>query len=588
MMKWALDWALRCAAVCLLAASSTATAGPRDDDEDADAAAFSSPGANVAVYDFADSFIDGEMMSATPGGAQDITFFRDRAEDGEIPHSSVLTPEGLLSEHDLPAAKGPRCERLLCPNAEATEARLLAQPEVRYLAQIGFSTNIQRAGFQRAPLDLVAVVDRSGSMTEVMPLVRASLEQLVAQLGPSDRLSVVAYGDRAETLVAPTAVDGRGIKRIRRAIRALVPDGSTAMEDGLLRGFAVAKRNRSAGRLSRVMLFTDERPNVGATDSLSFMGMAEAGSHDGIGMTTIGVGLQFGAELATKISSVRGGNLFFFADAQDMVDKFEGELDTMVTELAHDVRIVVAPVRGMKVTGIYGIPGDKLRWIEEGALEVEVATLFVSRKSGAIYFSLAPDGPANLPPRRVPEGGTLATVALEYTPLQGKRRSAGISVVKVRPQHASVGLARGMLLVDEATALAEATRLHHEHNDQEGAYQLVHKLAGRFRMLRDVDLAPERDLVLALERTLALRSGHAGEGFPGSRGSGRAVGAPVAAGPGISPDPAGTQAVVRTQGGFTEGQGEGDPGVQATDPQAAPAVHREPPDRQHPVTGLPR
>ncbi len=82
------------------------------------------------------------------------------------------------------------------------------------------------------------------------------------------------------------------------------------------------------------MLFTDERPNTGATDAESFMGMAENASHGGIGLTTIGVGVQFGAELATKISSVRGGNLYFIRDAADIKTLFTGQLDYMVSELA--------------------------------------------------------------------------------------------------------------------------------------------------------------------------------------------------------------------------------------------------------------
>ena len=46
--------------------------------------------------------------------------------------------------------------------------------------------------------------------------------------------------------------------------------------------------------------------------------MAIAHSREGVGLTTIGVGVQFGAELATKISSVRGGNLYFIRDEADV------------------------------------------------------------------------------------------------------------------------------------------------------------------------------------------------------------------------------------------------------------------------------
>jgi len=117
-----------------------------------------------------------------------------------------------------------------------------------------------------------------------------------------------------------------------------------------------------------------------------------------------------------------------------------------------------------------------------------------------------------LPTTRPTVGSALVHVEMSYTPVGDERRTAKTALRTVAPADASIGLSRGVLLVDQVTALKEATRLHHENNDQEGAYRLVHALAGRFRRLTDDDLEPERKLVLDLEETLAKRSGHAGEG----------------------------------------------------------------------------
>ena len=64
-----------------------------------------------------------------------------------------------------------------------------------------------------------------------------------------------------------------------------------------------------------------------------------AHSREGVGLTTIGVGVQFGAELATRIGSVRGGNLYFIRDEPDVKQLFTGQLDYMVSELAHDLKL---------------------------------------------------------------------------------------------------------------------------------------------------------------------------------------------------------------------------------------------------------
>ncbi len=468
------------------------------------------------VYDFSADSVSGDL-SATAGGAKDITFFRDRVGTGEIPHPNVFTPEGLLSEHDLPLKAGKGCTKLFCAIGEAGEAGLIAQPEVRWLAQLGFESSLSDATFKRAPLNLIAVIDKSGSMSgQPLELVKDSLRQVVAaHLKPGDRLGIVLYGDRSHVHLAPTPIEKRA--DIDASIDAIESAGSTAMEEGLKVGFDLARSSSKDFKgTTRVMLFTDERPNVGATDAGSFMGMAEAASKAGIGMTTIGVGVQFGAELATKIAGVRGGNLYFFGDLGKMKQTFKDDFDTFVTELAYDLELVVTPAPGLKIAGVYGIPNNLLEWMPgtTGAIKLQVKTIFLSRRAGGIFVGLTPAGPSNLPVAKPTVGKSMAQVGLSFTP-RGKPRTTGAAdLVLVAQEKRSLGLVRGSLLVDEATSLKAATTLHHEKNDQEGAYRIIHALAGLLRSNNDADLANERKLIFDLERTLAKLSGHQGEPAP--------------------------------------------------------------------------
>jgi Ca-activated chloride channel family protein len=465
----------------------------------------------AAAYDFEmDAFsAPAPSMGATPGGAQDIAYFRDRVQAGEIPHANTFTPEGLFSEHDLPVVAKQRCDKLLCTVGEAMPAGLMVQPEVRYLAQLGFSSNLDPKTFKRTPLHLVAVIDKSGSMSgQPLDLVKESLIKVVSQMNPDDELSVVLYGDRSHVYMNPTPV--RDKAAIQGQIRGIQSAGSTNMEEGLAVGFKLARTHKFAGS-TRVMLFTDERPNVGNTDAGSFMGMARDASNAGVGMTTIGVGVQFGAELATAISSVRGGNLFFFSDVAKMQKRFEDEFDTMVTELAYDLKLEVKPTAGLKIAGVYGIPGKALKWTEGGGISLAIETIFLSRKKGAIYVAFASDSKPGLPEVRATLGAPVANIQLGFQQRGGGAVKASVDLPLVEAKSASVGLVRGRMLVEQATALARAATLHHEKNDQEGAYQVVHALASTYRQTSDPDLAEERTLVFNLERTLARLSGHQGE-----------------------------------------------------------------------------
>jgi len=173
-----------------------ALAGDKDKDKDKDG---KKPG--VQSFDFGAEMAapvapapmrSMKSMGATPGGAKDIDYARDRIAAGEIPHASTFTPEGLFSQHDLPLPSTRACNQILCLSAAATKADLISQPEVRHLAQLGFASNLDPKTWHRAPLNLVAVVDKSGSMSgQPLDTVKASLRQVVSQMTDMDQLSIV-------------------------------------------------------------------------------------------------------------------------------------------------------------------------------------------------------------------------------------------------------------------------------------------------------------------------------------------------------------------------------------------------------------
>jgi hypothetical protein len=162
-----------------------------------------------------------------------------------------------------------------------------------------------------------------------------------------------------------------------------------------------------------------------------------------------------------------------------------------------------------------------------------VETIFLSRKKGAIYVALASDTRPGVPETRAAVGGPVAGVQLGYLERTGKRVQASVDLTLVAADKASVGLTRGRVLVEQATSLASAATLHHESNDQEKAYQIVHALASTLRQTSDPELAEERTLVFTLERTLARLSGHQGEPSAAGVAVDRVTGLPARTGVGV-------------------------------------------------------
>lgn len=484
-------------------ASSPAAFGQDKDDEE--------------LYELSPFSIDSGGFSgygATPGGAQDINYARAQINLGNIPLPNTFTAEGLFSEHDLPLSSSIECDQLLCINGEAMPAQILTDPDAFAIGQIGFGSGLKPETWSPPPLNLIAVVDKSGSMSgQPLELVKKSLLKIVKQLAPSDQISIVLYGDRSHVFLPPTSVHSYNKNKIKETIKSIQSAGSTNMEAGLKVGYRLAeKSSESFEGSTRLMLFTDERPNVGNTSPEGFMGIMKSGSIKGIGLTTIGVGVQFGAELASEISSVRGGNLFYFPDHTKMVETFESEFSTMVTELAHDMRLKIDPVSGYKIAGVYGIPADLFSRGADNSVTLEIETLFLSLRQGALYFSLAKDGRRDLPRRLTRDGGSVAKVELSYRE-QGSKRltSQSFEFRLVDRSGASLGLTRGENLINQYLSLRAASEAHHNRNDQETAYEILRELSSLLKSSGDSDLEAEIELVSQLENKLALLSGRQGE-----------------------------------------------------------------------------
>jgi Ca-activated chloride channel family protein len=447
------------------------------------------------------------------GGAQDIGHFRSVAADEGMPRPESLTVEGLLGEHDLDLPSATACRQLFCLVGEAMPAALPSRPRDLYFVGLGFTSGIDAAHWRREPLNLVAVVDKSGSMDgPPLDLVRQSLRQVVRQMGPGDQISIILYGDTAAVYLPPTPIATQREVALR-AIAAIRSAGSTDMESGLKVGYATAfeSQPRFHGN-TRLMLFTDEQPNVGRTDAESFIGMAEAASRKGIGLTTIGVGVQYDATLGTKVSSARGGNLFFIANPDEVKKVFESQLDTMVSELAHDVRIAMTPQPGYRIAGVFGVPDGLMTEGRDGIVTVTVPTAFLSKNGGGIFVSVGKASDrADLPAAALAGNAPFLHVALDYVGAKDGRRGSDRIAVANPAAAASAPLRLAHSLVDEYLVLRDATTAFHRDAKPKVAFALLSGLSARLDGAGGKDLDPERKLVRDMLAKAAFYSGYGGE-----------------------------------------------------------------------------
>ena len=91
----------------------------------------------------------------------------------------------------------------------------------------------------RAPVSICAVIDRSGSMKENMPLMRQTLKFMVEQLRLDDRLALVTFDHEVVTEFELTAMNEGGKEKAKKIIDLVTERGHTNLSGGLLAGLNV-------------------------------------------------------------------------------------------------------------------------------------------------------------------------------------------------------------------------------------------------------------------------------------------------------------------------------------------------------------
>ena len=329
-------------------------------------------------------------FGATPGGVKDMRYARELIAAGQVPPPEALLVEGMFAEHDL-GLTGASCEQPLCLRAAAGVAPDRDGAPRGWL-QVGLSSNVDPDAWQRPPTTFIFTVDVSGSMgweyvDEPSPgvLSRALLHELADELRADDEVAIVTYGSDVETALAVRSGDDRAA--VHAAIDELTTDGATNMEAGLRRAYQLGRDATARGRRNvRIVLFTDVQPNVGATGATEFEQLVADGADDGVDVTVLALGLGIGPEVLQGMAHLRGANAFSLIDFDDVERFIADEYPWFTTPLAFDLAVGVTPSPGLAVDRAYGFPTGPG---EEPALEV--STVFLSRRKGALLVSLRPE-----------------------------------------------------------------------------------------------------------------------------------------------------------------------------------------------------
>ena len=354
------------------------------------------------------------------GGAKDINNFRENITNNFLPLATDITYEGLFYDYFFDTGITKACDKLFCPSYTSALSKDPFSKKEEYFLSVGLNSGIAQKDFSRKKLNLVIVIDISGSMEEEFDRyyydqykkdnsekkllteesekklftedteedfsktkLQAASESVVAlldHLNPEDSFGVVLFDDSAHLGRSLKKVEDTNLKNIKDHILKLESQGGTNMSSGMemaTKLFQNYSNTETFGKVeNRIIFLTDAEPNRGMTDEGDLLAMLKANAKQKIYTSFIGIGVDFNTELIEIINKVSGANYYAVHSPSQFKKRMDDEFDFMVTPLVFDLKLKIeAP--GFKIKKAYGSPEA-----DEATGEImKVATLFPSQRT---------------------------------------------------------------------------------------------------------------------------------------------------------------------------------------------------------------
>ncbi len=358
-----------------------------------------------------------ESLGFAVGGAKDANNFYENIKNNYLPKIDSITYEGLFYDHYFETGQKRECHQLFCPSYSSAVVDNLYTGEKEFYLSVGLNSNIKKKDFKRKKLNIVIVLDISGSMgskfnqyyydkgekislnqeelkDNKMQIATRSIVNMIDHLNVEDRLGVVLFDNSAYLAKPLRDINSTNIKAIKKHILELKERGGTNWSEGYKKGLALfdlLDDNLKDPTIyeNRIIFLTDAMPNRGELNKDGLFNLTKKASEQNIYTSFIGIGVDFNNDLVEYITKTRGANYYSIHSSKEFKKRLNDEFDFMVTPLIFDLKLELQS-SGYKIDAVYGSPEANLATGEI----MKVNTLFPSNsqdeevKGGVILLRL--------------------------------------------------------------------------------------------------------------------------------------------------------------------------------------------------------
>ena len=210
---------------------------------------------------------------------------------------------------------------------------------------------------QTMPVDMVVVLDRSGSMQGAkMRDARRAILDLIDRLTPRDRLALISYAEGVRRHFTLLPVDGDNRPLMKSAVRQLFTGGGTNLGAGLEAGLKMLDRSAGSGKMGKLILISDGLANRGIVNPEQLGKMAARAVNNEFAVSTVGVGEEFNEFLMTKIADRGAGNYYYLDQPAAFAEVFQKEFYLSRNAVATGITVFVPLASGVQLVNASGYP----------------------------------------------------------------------------------------------------------------------------------------------------------------------------------------------------------------------------------------
>ena len=188
-----------------------------------------------------------------------------------------------------------------------------------------------------------------------MDMMKASMSVIAGQLQAGDIVSMVTWSSDDRLILDSHTITGPSDTALKGAITDLSAAGGTDLSNGLTKGYALAEKNYSVGRINRVVLISDGGANMGVTDGALIGAHAADSDAEGIYLVGVGVGTHnYDDTLMDDVTDLGKGAAVFIPTEAEAERVFSERFSNTFGVSARDVGLQLTLPPGFEIVRFSG------------------------------------------------------------------------------------------------------------------------------------------------------------------------------------------------------------------------------------------